>query len=91
MKIDLTESAKEQILKENKGDKYIRLYIKNMSWAGPTFGLSLDETIKDTDVLKELEGIKFIVDDHIENTYRKIVVDYGDRYFRKGYIVEQDR
>lgn len=31
MKIDLTESAKEQILKENKGDKYIRLYIKNMS------------------------------------------------------------
>lgn len=87
MKIDLTVAAKEQILKENIYKKYVRLYVKYASWTGPNFALSLEETQKDTDVLKEIEGIKFVVDEYLDKTYKNVGVDYGTKFFRQGYII----
>lgn len=52
--------------------------------------MSLEEAIKETDRLKEVRGIKFIVDDHLDESYDYVTVDYGTKFFRKGYIIALD-
>lgn len=53
----LNEILKQHTDKPNT----IRIYIAGMGWAGPSFGLALDEQ-KENDVYDESTGIKFIME-----------------------------
>ncbi len=46
MKIELTETAQEElkkVLESRKDNKPLRIYIAGYGWGGPSFGLALDE------------------------------------------------
>lgn len=86
MNINLTASAREEILKQNKENKDVRIYVASMGWAGPSFSLSLEEAT-DTDVVKELDGVRFIVDKDLDERFDGVKVDYGTMFFRKGFII----
>ncbi|SDK85682.1 hypothetical protein SAMN05660472_02141 [Natronincola ferrireducens] len=48
--------------------------------------MSLDEA-KNTDVVKEVEGIKFAVDKSLDEQYKEVIVDYAKGWFSKQFIV----
>ena len=86
MKINLTESGKQEILKQNTKDVGVRIYVSSMGWAGPSFSLSLEEATND-DVVKNVDGVKFVVDKMLDERFDAIKVDYGTMMFRKGFMV----
>ncbi len=49
-------------------------------------GLSLDE-IKSTDLVKDIDGVKIIIDKDLEGQYEEIFVDYVKFLFKKRFFV----
>lgn len=86
MNINLTDPAREEILKQNKNDKGVRIYVASMGWAGPSFALSLEEATSD-DVVKEVSDVKFVIDKVLDERFEAIKVDYGSMLFRKGFMI----
>lgn len=49
----------------------------------------LDEPQK-TDVVKEVDGIKFLIEEKIDAQYDSVTVDYQKTLFSKGFVVRLD-
>jgi len=47
----------------------------------------LDEPQK-TDIIKEVEGIKFLIDKRLDEQYDVVTVDYQKTIFSKGFIIK---
>lgn len=89
MLINVSEKAKDklkEILSEEDTDKSLRLYIAGYGWAGPSFGMALDEP-KDQDLKIEAGGFKFLVEEDLGHLYNNLSVDYNDRWLKKGFII----
>lgn len=89
MIINLTDSAKVQLKEvvEEKGEeKPLRIYIAGYGWGGPSFGLALDE-LKDDDKTMDVDGLKFVYGEELEEIFEHFTVDYTDSGFRKGFTV----
>jgi Fe-S cluster assembly iron-binding protein IscA len=48
--------------------------------------LSLDET-KETDVVKEIDGINFIVDEDTDKQFGSVIVDFSSGFLGKRFMV----
>jgi len=48
--------------------------------------LSLEEAT-DTDIVTDVEGVKFVVDKDLGERFNAIKVDYGTTLFRKGFMI----
>ncbi len=48
--------------------------------------MSLEEATND-DVVKNVDGVKFVVDKMLDERFDAIKVDYGTMMFRKGFMV----
>jgi len=48
--------------------------------------LSLEEATQH-DVVKDVNGVKFVIDKMLDNRFDEVKVDYGTVMFRKGFIV----
>lgn len=82
-------NALNDVLKEQKKqDHYLRISIAGMGCCGPTYGLSLDNEIKENDKTATYEGINVVYDIELEKTIDSLTVDYIDNEFGKGFIVE---
>lgn len=86
MKVSLSQRAKEEIFKENINNKALRIYVAGFGWGGPKFGLSLDE-VKEGDVVKESDGLKFVVDKDLDKEYKEVIVDFTKNWLGRQYIV----
>ena len=49
---------------QNKKDHYLRVLIGGMGCCGPTFGLSLDDDIKETDIKTEVSGVRVVYENN---------------------------
>lgn len=86
MKIKLSEAAKAEILKQDMKGKAARIYVAGFGWGGPKLGLSLDE-IKDTDVVRDIDGVKFVIEKSLDQQYQEVLVDYEKSWFGKQFVV----
>lgn len=89
MVIDLTKKAKEELIKiieEKETEKPLRIYAAGYGWGGPSFGIALDEQ-KDGDIVTEIDGITFLVEEVFGESYSKFTVDYSDSFLRKGFVI----
>lgn len=59
---DILEELKNSLKSLNKNA--VRFEVVNFGWSGPIFDIVLDEQ-KENDVVKEVNGIKFVADNEI--------------------------
>ena len=60
----------------------VRIFISGMGWAGPSFGLALDE-LKDDDEKVVYEGITFVMESMIPEQFG----DFKVEFVGGGYLV----
>lgn len=91
MEIKITDSASEYIKEElsNKRDNtFVRVFVTGMGWAGPSFGLALDEQ-KDTDNVYDIRGIKVLFDKDTSDFVRGFEIDYKKSLFGSRLLVNE--
>lgn len=54
----------------------IRVYVAGMGWGGPSYGLGLDQ-IKEGDIVENIEGINFIMEKYMEETFGQMEVRWN--------------
>ncbi|AET65930.1 Iron-sulfur cluster assembly accessory protein [Desulfosporosinus orientis DSM 765] len=78
--VTITEQAalkiKEVLVAQNKEDALLRLYLAGMGCSGPNFGMTLDESKGENDVLDEAFGVSVITDKSLEVYLEGAVIDY---------------
>jgi iron-sulfur cluster assembly protein len=78
--ITITELAaqkvKEVLKAQNKEDALLRLYLVGVGCSGPNFGMALDESKTDDDVLDEEYGVSVIIDKKLSSYLEGAVVDF---------------
>lgn len=85
MKITLTEDAIKRLTELNANN--VRIYVANISWCGVTLGV-LPDTIRDKDIVIEVEGFNFLIEKSIEDAIgNEIKVDYISKGLRRGFKV----
>ena len=93
MKIDITNTAKEELVKvlanKKNENKLLRIYIAGYGWGGPSFGLALDE-LKDDDIQVEEGEFKFVLEDLLTENFGSFTVDFSDNWLRRGFSVYPD-
>ena len=87
MIINVSDSAKEELKKvQEEKEKAVRVYIAGQGWGGPSFGLALDEQ-KEEDLTMDIDGIKFVYEDYLEDGFEKFNIDFNESGFQKGFTV----
>lgn len=91
MNIKVTEKAKKMI-KETLSDKdlvdpVIRIYVAGFGWGGPNFGIALDEQKKNDYAMKD-DGINYVVEDELIDSYGEFLVDYSTNWLYKGFKIQ---
>lgn len=89
MIINITDNAKTELKKiqeEKDNEKLVRVYVAGHGWGGPSFGLALDEQ-KDDDVTMDVDGLKFVYANELEEAFAKFNVDFNEKGFQKGFTV----
>ena len=93
MKIDVTNTAREELVKvlanKKNENKLLRIYIAGYGWGGPSFGLALDE-LKDDDIQVEEGEFKFVLEDLLTENFGSFTVDFSDNWLRRGFSVYPD-
>ena len=92
MNLIIDESAKEALKTDlEKSQKHsVRLMIKGFGWAGPSFGLVLDEQGNE-DETTEIEGIKFVAEKDIAFLFDNAKVVYRKGMFGSSYDIVTSR
>lgn len=88
MKISFDDKTKAALLKklEKNQDKAFRLMIKGIGWGGPTLGAVLDEQTSN-DIIENVDGIKFIVDNDEAEIFAECKVIYSKTLFGENFKV----
>lgn len=93
MELNISQEAISElnkIIQGKKADKNIRVYIAGIGWGGPTFGMALEEPT-DSDLVQEVEDLKFIFAQDMQDNFSKINIDYGSGFFRRGFTITSNR
>ena len=71
---------------EEKGKSAVRLVIKGFGWAGPTFGVVLDEQKEDDDSI-EVDGINVVAEKEFSFLFEDAKVILSKSYFGTSFNV----
>ncbi|QAT40616.1 Fe-S cluster assembly protein HesB [Clostridium sp. JN-9] len=50
--------------------------------------MTLDESKNENDIVSESDGIKVVYEPELEDYLNGAVINYSDRWFNKGFIIE---
>ena len=85
----VTEKASEMInafLKDKDDSTYIRVFLSQGGWSGPSLGMALDEP-KDTDEIIEDKGVKYLIDKVLYDEVKPINVDFVESAMGSGFSI----
>lgn len=90
MKINLTDSAKEELQKvlasRKDKNKMLRIFLAGYGWSGPSFSMALDEP-KEGDVEVNVDEFKFYIEDLAYENFDSFTIDYSDNWLRRGFSI----
>lgn len=90
MHVTITEQAQKVLDSQfnNVENKYLRIFIQGFGWAGPRFGITLDE-VKDTnkDYSESVDKFNVLVEKDLISQYKNFKIDYSDSWMNKGFNV----
>lgn len=90
MYIDITEKAQEALNKklQNKENIYIRIFIQGFGWAGPRFGIALEEAKDEVkDHIEKVNDFNIVVEKELLEQFKKFIIDYSNSWFSRGFTV----
>ena len=88
----VTEKASEMIqnaLKDKEDSSYIRLFLSQGGWAGPSLAMALDEP-KDDDEVFEDNGISYLIEKNLFEQAKPISVDFTDTVMGSGFFISSN-
>lgn len=90
--VTLTESAAEQIIglleREGKTDAALRVFVSGGGCSGLNYGMAIDESIEEGDVVFSSFGVKVVVDQLSINYIRGASVDYVEDVMGGGFKID---
>jgi len=86
--INITDSAINELKKilENSEENMVRVFTAGYSWRGPALSIALDKQ-KEDDIVEEVDGIKFIAEPFMIESFKEFDIDYSNNFLRKGFSV----
>ncbi|MFZ3132382.1 MAG: iron-sulfur cluster assembly accessory protein, partial [Desulfosporosinus sp.] len=70
------QKVKEVLKAQNKENALLRLYLVESGCCGPNFGMTLEESKTEDDILDEEYGISMIIDKKLSTQLEGAIVDY---------------
>ena len=86
---EVTEKASEMIkgfLKDKPDPSYIRVFLSQGGWSGPSLGMALDEPKDDDEVVKD-NGFTFLINKELYDQAKPINVDFIDSGMGQGFSI----
>lgn len=65
----------------------LRIYIAGMNDQGVTYGLELDDSQHDHDIVLDLGGIRMFIDRRIAPSLQNLVIDFMETCHGQGFVV----
>jgi iron-sulfur cluster assembly protein len=89
--VSITEIAakkiKEVLRDQNKENAFLRLFIAGQGCSGPSFGMTLEESKTDDDILDEEYGVSLLTDKKLSVYLEGATVDYVESEYGKGFEI----
>ena len=87
--LEITKSATDKIVEYLKDweVKPIRIFLNAGGWGGPSLAMALDEP-RDTDIVFDIDGFKYIVDKEFMKEAESIKVDFSGFGFQFDCAIE---
>lgn len=82
------QKVKEVMVSQNKDNSYLRLYVAGFGWGGPNFGMTLDESKNESDILDEGFGVTILTEDKLASYLEGAVVDYVESANGGGFEIK---
>ena len=70
------QKVKEVLKAQNKETALLRLYLVGVGCGGPNFGMTLEETKTEDDILDEEHGVSMLIDKKLSTHLEGAIVDY---------------
>jgi iron-sulfur cluster assembly accessory protein len=70
------QKVKEVLIAQNKENALLRLYLAGVGCSGPNFGMTLDESKTEDDILDEEYGVSMLIDKKLSPYLEGAVIDY---------------
>ncbi|KGP76681.1 (Fe-S)-binding protein [Desulfosporosinus sp. Tol-M] len=70
------QKVKDVLKAQNKENALLRLYLAGVGCGGPNFGMTLDESKTEDDILDEEYGVSMIIDKKLSTYLEGAIVDY---------------
>jgi len=91
--IEITEAAaaelKQLLEKEKKTDHGLRIFAAGFGCGGIIhYGLKLEKSPENEDVVSESNGIKLFFNKHIQDEIDEVKIDYIDNEYGNGFIID---
>lgn len=81
------QKVKEVLKAQNKEDALLRLYLVGMGCGGPSFGMALDESKLEDDILDEEFGVSMVIDKKLSMYLEGAIVDYVESSNGGGFEI----
>ena len=87
--LEITKSATDKIAEylKDREVKPIRIFLNAGGWGGPSLAMALDEP-RDTDIVFDIDGFKYIVDKEFMKEAESIKVDFSGFAFQFDCAIE---
>ncbi|NLM20548.1 MAG: iron-sulfur cluster assembly accessory protein [Peptococcaceae bacterium] len=90
--LNITELAankiKEIMVDQNKENSYLRIYVAGVGCSGPNFGMALDDSKTDDDIIIEENGITAVADQRFAPYLEGAVIDYIESEQGSGFEIK---
>ncbi|AFQ42279.1 HesB/IscA family protein [Desulfosporosinus meridiei] len=81
------QKVKEVLTAQNKENALLRLYLVGMGCGGPNFGMTLDESKTENDILDEGFGVSMVIDKNLSGYLEGAVIDYIESSSGGGFEI----
>lgn len=89
--VTVTDAARERLLRllsaSGKENACLRLYVAPGGCSGYSYGLAIEETPEDTDVVVEREGLRLVIDDFSAPLVVGAEIDYVENLMGGGFAI----
>ena len=81
------QKVKEVLKAQNKEASYLRIFLAGAGCSGPNFGMAIDETKTDDDILDEEYGVSILTDKKLSPQLEGAILDYIESSNGSGFQI----
>lgn len=70
------QKVKEVLKAQNKENAFLRIYLVGIGCSGPNFGMTLEESKTEDDILDEEYGVSILTDKKLSTNLEGAIIDY---------------